>query len=240
MTTTRYLGLPVLYENQTQKSVSINTGFGQLDILVQLSVISRTLNAPPGVNADQDVYIVGPTPTGAWAGQAYMLAVYELLTSAWTFVTPQPGWLAWSVADNGMYVYYGGVWVAAAIDANMLALDAMSGTGVTCKTGVNTWATRTITAGTGITITNGGGIAGNPTVALTTPTIATFTLTAGATSTVVTDAACTTSSFIIAKPTTANAAADLDLMYIVEGTGSFTVYHADNALTDRTFRYAYR
>ncbi len=236
MTTTRYLGLPVLYENQFQKSVSINTAFSQLDYLVQMSVIDRALNAPPGVNADQDKYIVGPTPTGAWAGQAYMVAVYELLTSAWTFVTPQPGWMAWSIADNGMFVYYGGVWVAAAIDANMLALDAMSGVGITCKTATNTWATRTLIAGDNITVTNGSGAAGNPTIALNI-TKSTFTLTAGATSTVVTDASCTTGSIIIPRPTTANAAADLDLMYIVEGSGTFTVHHANNAYTDRTFKY---
>jgi hypothetical protein len=236
MTTTRYLGLPVLYENQFQKSVSINTGFSQLDYLVQMSVISRSLNAPPGVNADQDKYIVGPSPVGAWAGRAYMIAVYELLTSAWTFVTPQPGWMAWSNADNGMYVYYGGIWVAAAIDANMLALDAMSGTGVTCKTGVNTWAARTIAAGTGISVANGDGASANPTISLEL-TVGTFTLTANATSTVVISLGCTTSSFVIAKPATANAAADLDLMYIVEGTGVFTIHHADNAFTDRTFKY---
>ena len=238
MTTTRYLGLPVLYENQAQKSVSINTGFAQLDLLVQMSVISRTVNTPPGVAADKDKYIVGPAPTGAWAGQAYMIAVYDLLTTVWTFVTPQPGWMAWSNADHGMYVYYGGVWVPGVIDANMLALDAMSGTGVTCKTGINTWAARTLTAGYGISITNPGGVAGNPTISLNVAPATTFTLTPSATTTTVANTSCTAASFVIPKPTTANAAADLDLMYIVEGAGSFVVHHANNAYTDRTFRYA--
>ncbi len=52
-------------------------------------------------------------------------------------------------------------------DANLTALAALSGTGFAARTATDTWAARTLTApAAGITITNPGGVAGNPTFAL--------------------------------------------------------------------------
>jgi len=68
-----------------------------------------------------------------------------------------------------------------------------------------------------------------------------FTLTTGAASTVVTAPTCGTGSSVLAFPKTANAAAELGngTMYIgTVANGSFTVTHANNAQTDRTFMYA--
>lgn len=50
-----------------------------------------------------------------------------------------------------------------ASSAVLTAIAALSGTGVTVKTGASTWATRTLTAPGRIAITNGDGVAGNPT-----------------------------------------------------------------------------
>lgn len=47
------------------------------------------------------------------------------------------------------------------------AIEALAGTGLAVHTGVSTWAERTLTApAAGITVTNGNGVAGNPTLVL--------------------------------------------------------------------------
>lgn len=59
------------------------------------------------------------------------------------------------------------------LDLDLSAISALSGTGIAVRTASNTWALRSIAQGTGITVTNGDGVAGNPTVALTIPVVAT-------------------------------------------------------------------
>lgn len=51
-------------------------------------------------------------------------------------------------------------------DADLDALAALSTTGIPARTAANTWALRAISAGSGIAVTNGDGVAGNPSIAL--------------------------------------------------------------------------
>jgi hypothetical protein len=69
--------------------------------------------------------------------------------------------------------------------------------------------------------------------------IGTVTLTASSATTVVTDARCGGDSAIFYTPTTANAAVATANVYTSSiGKGTFTITHANNAQTDRTFDYA--
>jgi hypothetical protein len=52
---------------------------------------------------------------------------------------------------------------------DLAALEALSGTGILARTAANTYALRTITAGTGISVADGNGVAGNPTITNTSP-----------------------------------------------------------------------
>jgi hypothetical protein len=70
----------------------------------------------------------------------------------------------------------------------------------------------------------------------------TVTLTDNAASTTVTDERCTTGSVIVFDPMTANAVAEIygTTMVVTAANrrkGSFTITHANNSQTDRTFRY---
>lgn len=70
----------------------------------------------------------------------------------------------------------------------------------------------------------------------------TVTLTANAASTTVTNRKVSNAAHITLTPTTANAAAELATMYVSARTqgASFTITHANNAQTDRTFTYEIR
>ncbi len=64
------------------------------------------------------------------------------------------------------------------------------------------------------------------------------TLTASATSTVVAEARSGPDSVVLFMPTTANAAAELATMFVSSrGKQTFTITHANNGQTDRTFKY---
>ncbi|MEZ5855990.1 MAG: DUF2793 domain-containing protein [Hyphomicrobiaceae bacterium] len=69
MDQTPNLNLPYIFASRAQKHVTPNRAIRALDAVVQLGVmLSRSSNTPPATPSDGDRYIVGPAPTGAWAG----------------------------------------------------------------------------------------------------------------------------------------------------------------------------
>lgn len=73
-----------------------------------LAVLSRSSGVPAPAPAIGDAYIVGPTPSGAWAGHSGVIA--QWYAGAWEFTTPGEGWHA-RVADTGELVRFeGGAW----------------------------------------------------------------------------------------------------------------------------------
>lgn len=104
------LVLPYIAQSQTQKEVTHNDALNVLDALVQGSVISQGTNTPPGSPVDGDVYILGASPTGAWAGNANKLAFYY---SGWLFRTPEEGWTFWVRDIDQFYTYTGSAWASA-------------------------------------------------------------------------------------------------------------------------------
>ncbi len=101
--TTPNLALPYLAAAQAQKHVTVNEALDHLDGLVQLSVISSTLTAPPATPSEGDRYIVAAGATGAWAGWDGSVAHFS--GGAWLRLTPQTGWIAWDQGAGGIVTY---------------------------------------------------------------------------------------------------------------------------------------
>lgn len=68
-----------------------------------------------------------------------------------------------------------------ASDTDLTALAGVSSNGLLARTGSGTAAARTITAGAGISVTNGDGVSGNPTIAASPTTVGLLTTTGAAT-----------------------------------------------------------
>jgi hypothetical protein len=108
VTTTPRLALPYILAQQAQKEVTHAAGLNRLDALVQPLVQQVGLNTPPGSPAGGQCWIVGSTPTGAWAGQANKLA--QRIGGAWAFHTPFVGLVVFDAATLAQRVWNGGIW----------------------------------------------------------------------------------------------------------------------------------
>lgn len=74
-----------------------------LEVARHFDVLS-VLSTPPGSPANGDAYIIGVSPTGAWAGHEHERALYS---SGWVFTTPGNGTNAWDASAKKSYVYTG-------------------------------------------------------------------------------------------------------------------------------------
>lgn len=116
MPTTTKLGLELLQNNAANQTLA-NETFARLNQLLQAGVVDKDLTAPPASPADEALYIVGGSATGAWAGKDKQLAFWLTSKNAWTFVMPRAGF-AVRVLDEldsaglpVMYGYTGSAWV---------------------------------------------------------------------------------------------------------------------------------
>jgi hypothetical protein len=108
MTDSTHLKLPYILPGQAQKHITHNEAIAALDTLTQLAVLDRDLNTPPGSPDVNMRYIVGPAPTGLWTGKANQITAWD--GAAWRFHTPEPGWLAFVLDENGLLAWSGTAW----------------------------------------------------------------------------------------------------------------------------------
>lgn len=113
------LSLPLMQASQAQKHVTHNEALMRLDLLVQLAVSDRMLTVPPISPVEGQRHIVAPSPSGAWAGKAKKIAVWQ--DGAWQFTTPLVGWQAWVVAEGRVVIYDGTAWATVDLPAVLTA-----------------------------------------------------------------------------------------------------------------------
>jgi hypothetical protein len=126
MSSTPRLGLPFIEAAQAQKHVTHNEALDRLDALVQASVAGRASGTPPAAPAEGEVRIVGPSPTGAWAGHGDALAVWS--GGAWSFFAPAVGWQVWVVDEHRAVVWTGTAWKP--IHEVVATLAGLAGVGI--------------------------------------------------------------------------------------------------------------
>ena len=79
----------------------------------QRPVLDKDLNTPPATPAKGDRYIVGPSPTGAWATKTGQIAWCSNATGpVWTFDIPLIGWMTHVNDETLVYRYTGSAWVS--------------------------------------------------------------------------------------------------------------------------------
>ncbi len=105
---TTILSLPLILPAQAQKHVTHNEALVALDLIVQLSVLNRTLATAPALPAVGDRHIVAAGATGLWAGQAGRIALCA--ETGWQFTQPLPGWRAHVLSEGQTAVFDGLVW----------------------------------------------------------------------------------------------------------------------------------
>lgn len=148
--TSTHLNLPYIQPAQAQKHVTHNEAVELLDMIVQLTVQDFDATTPTTSPTEGETWALGATPTGAWAGQAGMLATWR--GGGWLFVTPQTGWRAYGVTPAQMRVYDGSVWAST---DQALVLENLTGVGInatsdaTNKLAVSSDATLLSHAGSG-------------------------------------------------------------------------------------------
>ncbi len=108
--TTPTLALPLIAAGQAQKHVTHNEALIQLDALVQLACRDKDLVAPPAGPAEGDRYLVlSPAPAGAWAGLSGQVAQFQ--DGRWRGLAPKPGWCAWILDEDELFVFTAAGWV---------------------------------------------------------------------------------------------------------------------------------
>jgi hypothetical protein len=83
-----YDEIPFVPEGVLDPAAGTNEAIRILRALSRNTVISMSLTAPPGSEADGDSYIVGAGATGAWSGKDDYLAHYVAEGASWDFMEP--------------------------------------------------------------------------------------------------------------------------------------------------------
>lgn len=98
--------LPEIVESQASKYLTHNLALRYLDALGTKVVEDFEINTPPASPPDGAVYVVGPSPTGSWVGNANKIAIY--INTGWYFLEPWDYWEFVIRNNNQKMLFYQG------------------------------------------------------------------------------------------------------------------------------------
>ncbi|CEJ09857.1 C1q domain protein [bacterium YEK0313] len=124
--TTRTIDL-VIEERSINRAINTASSAAAIAALARLQnaaslapnypVLSQS-NTPPTLPADGDRYLVGPAPTGLWAGKAKHLALYSAAIAEWSFTPPADGMSVVLAGTSARLQYNGITWGLDALGAD--------------------------------------------------------------------------------------------------------------------------
>lgn len=118
--TTALLGLPLLAAGQSQKEVLHNEAMIALESVAVGLAQEPPRNDPPGTPAVGTLWLTGPAPTGAWAGQADRLALWS--DGGWRFLPAAEG-MAVRIRTSGLTLERrAGGWTGGEVTATRLVI----------------------------------------------------------------------------------------------------------------------
>ncbi len=155
MSASANLALPFIEGGELLPDVTLNETLRLIDTLVQLAIVDRDLNAPPGSPSEGQRWIVkaSPSPTGAWAGHGNQIAAWQ--DGGWVFCTPKTGWFAFVIDEGALVAWSGSAWVNALAMLATLQNLSLLGIGTTAdatnpfsaKLNNALWAAKTVAEG---------------------------------------------------------------------------------------------
>ncbi len=101
--------LPLLAVNQLQKEVTHNEALTLVDLLLAIAVAGAPQNAPPTAPEVGQCWLIGPAPTGDWAGRAGQIAGWT--SGGWRWIDPPLG-LTVRAADGRIFTLGAAGWSA--------------------------------------------------------------------------------------------------------------------------------
>lgn len=117
------LGLPLLAAGQAQKELWHNEALALIDLASNAGVEALGAATPPATPEAGRAWVLGETPTGAWAGHAHALAGWT--AGGWRFVAPFEGLSVWVVAEKLHATYADGRWVAGDVRARRVLVGGV-------------------------------------------------------------------------------------------------------------------
>lgn len=115
--------LPYLQAGQAQKELFHNEALGTMDALLHGVAQTAGDNSPPGAPAIGQCWIVGSSPTGAWAGQAGVIALWT--EGGWRFIAPTDGITLWLASAQVWIRRSASIWVIGDLPTNTVSVAGL-------------------------------------------------------------------------------------------------------------------